>query len=62
MAYIYEENEKEIYLRNPTIADIIHEAKRLCNKNEIDYDPFEVGVATDYGCNVVVYIKGKENV
>lgn len=57
---IYEENEKEIYLQDATIADIVHEAKKLCSKNKIEYDPFSIGVSTDYGSNIVVYIKEKE--
>lgn len=57
---IYEENEKEIYLQDATIADVIYEAKKLCIKNNIEYNPFRVGVSTDYGSNIVVYIKEKE--
>lgn len=43
-------------LQTPTLADVIMAGRRLCHTMGIPFDEFKIGVTTDYGTNVVVYI------
>lgn len=44
-------------LQSTDLAEIQSVAQRLCSRAGIPFDPFKVGVCTDYGTGVVVYLK-----
>lgn len=44
------------YTEPTSLGDLIAKATKLCAKNDIVYNPYKIGVCTDYGTGVVIYL------
>lgn len=54
------EDSSEIELHRPSLAEVDLAGRRLCSRHKIPFDPFRVGVTTDYDTKVVVYLLPEE--
>lgn len=39
-----------------SLADVTHQARKICIEKGIEYDPYNVGITADYSGNVLVYL------
>lgn len=38
------------------LADLVHQARKVCIEKGIEFDPYNVGVTADYSGNVLIYL------
>lgn len=54
------EEEKEIYLSNPTLKELLRACEDLCDNLNVPYDPRKIQITTDYGTKVVIYYENEQ--
>lgn len=49
-----------IELSNPTLWEVLNEARKLCHDLEKPFDLNKIGLSTDYGTHVILYHKDED--
>ncbi len=53
--------DKDVYLHNPSLKELLLESVELCIKLKVPYDPEKIRVTTDYGTKVMIYYDNNNN-
>ena len=51
-----DEEDGCVYLSGASLAEIELAARKLCIRKRIAFDPLRIGVGTDYGTRIAIYI------
>ena len=48
-------DDKDVYLHNPSLKELLLESVELCIRLKVPYDPEKIKVSTNFGTKVVIY-------
>jgi len=52
--------EKELYASDLSLKQLLREAEDFCYKHDLEYDERKIMITTNYGSNVVIFYREKD--